>query len=244
MAAVTQRVPNYLGGVSRQTDDKKLANQVTECLNGYPDPTFGLTKRPGFKWLANLGTGSTYDNAKWFYIHRDNDEKYVGCIKPKPNSGYGDIDVWNATTGVACTVHYDAKPWVASTDYLVGDRVTNDSGKIYQCDTAGTSAGSGGPTGTGANITDNSARWDYVAAQDAQNYLTGARTNYDVLTVQDTSIITNNLHTVTTIDEPPFTANKKATLILSDTPAGDYNVTIDGTPISLSLIHISEPRDS
>ena len=69
MAAVTQRVSNYLGGVSRQSDDKKLPNQVRECLNGYPDPTFGLTKRPGFKWIANLGTGTTYDNSKWFYIH-------------------------------------------------------------------------------------------------------------------------------------------------------------------------------
>ena len=48
MAAVTQRINNYLGGVSRQSDDKKLPGQVRECLNGYPDPTFGLTKRPGF----------------------------------------------------------------------------------------------------------------------------------------------------------------------------------------------------
>ena len=65
MAAVTQRVPNYLGGVSKQSDDKKLPNQVKVCLNGYPDPTFGLTKRPGFKWISNLGTGTTYDNSKW-----------------------------------------------------------------------------------------------------------------------------------------------------------------------------------
>ena len=169
MAAITQRVSNYLGGVSRQSDDKKLPNQVRECLNGYPDPTFGLTKRPGFKWIANLGTGTTYDNAKWFYIHRDNDEKYIGCIKPKPSSGNGDIDIWNATTGVACTVNY----------------------------------------GTGA-----------------QAYLTGARTNYDVLTVQDTSIITNNLHTVTTIAAPSFIAKSEATLVLSDTPVGKFNVTI------------------
>ena len=49
MAAVTQRVSNYLGGVSRQSDDKKLPGQVTELINGYPDVTIGLTKRPGFK---------------------------------------------------------------------------------------------------------------------------------------------------------------------------------------------------
>ena len=77
MTAVTQRIDNYLGGVSKQSDDKKLPGQVRECLNGYPDPTFGLTKRPGFKWIANLGTGTTYDSSRWFYIHRDNNEKYT-----------------------------------------------------------------------------------------------------------------------------------------------------------------------
>ena len=226
MAAITQRVPNYLGGVSKQSDDKKLPNQVKECLNGYPDPTFGLTKRPGFKWIANLGTGTTYDNCKWFYIHRDNDEKYIGCIKPKPNSGYGDIDIWNASTGVVCNVYYDAAPWVASTSYIVGDRVLNGS-KVYQCDTAGTSAGSGGPTGTGTDIADNSARWDYVTSTlDAQHYLTGTRTNYDILTVQDTSIICNNLKTVEEIDAPNYNTKARAALVLSGSPVGKYNVEI------------------
>ena len=225
MAAITQRVSNYLGGVSKQSDDKKLPNQVRECLNGYPDPTFGLTKRPGFKWITNLGTGTTYDNCKWFYIHRDDDERYIGCIKPKPSSGNGDIDIWNATTGTVCNVYYDAKPWAASTAYVVGDKVVNGA-KVYQCDTAGTSAGSGGPTGTGANISDNSARWDYVSAQDAQNYLTGARTNYDILTVQDTSIICNNLKVVEELDAPTYNTKGTAALVLSGSPVGKYNVKI------------------
>jgi len=159
MTAVTQRIDNYLGGVSKQPDDKKLPGQVRECLNGYPDPTFGLTKRPGLKWIANLGTGTTYDSSKWFYINRDNDEKYIGCIKPAGGST-GDIDIWNATTGVACTVNY----------------------------------------GTGA-----------------QAYLTGARTNYHLLTVQDTTIVSNNLITAAKIADPSYTANKQATLELSGT---------------------------
>lgn len=57
-----------------------------------------------------------------------------------------------------------AGAWAASTAYSVGDYVTNDSGKLYVCDTSGTSAASGGPTGTGANITDGTAQWDYLAA--------------------------------------------------------------------------------
>ena len=176
MPAITQRIDNYLGGVSKQSDDKKLPGQVTECLNGYPDPTFGLTKRPGLKWIANLGTGTTYDNSKWFYIARTADEKYIGCIKPKPNSGYGDIDIWNIN-GTACTITMD--------------------------------------TSTATN---------------AVNYLTGARTNYDVLTVQDVSIITNNLHTAAAQAEPTFNANRKATVVLSGSPlSNEYKIIMNGT---------------
>jgi uncharacterized phage protein gp47/JayE len=54
--------------------------------------------------------------------------------------------------------------WGASTEYEERDLVTNDSGKIYYCVTEGTSAGSGGPTGTGSAITDGTVVWKYVAA--------------------------------------------------------------------------------
>ena len=301
MAAITQRVSNYLGGVSKQSDDKKLPNQVRECLNGYPDPTFGLTKRPGFKWITNLGTGTTYDNCKWFYIHRDDDEKYIGCIKPasiavtsngtsgatdktgvavNATSGsgnkdsttvnltasggvvtgitfkdagsnfatndtititaaaagtganvvgtitLGDIDIWNATSGAVCNVYYDAKPWANNTSYVIGDKVIN-GGKIYVCDQNGLSVASGsGPSGTGSDIADNTARWDYVSAQDAQSCLTGLRTNYDVLTVQDTSIICNNLKTVEALTPPTYNSKSSAALVLSGSPIGKYNIKI------------------
>ena len=175
MPAVTQRIDNYLGGVSRQSDDKKMPGQVRECLNGYPDPTFGLTKRPGFKWVSNLGSGTTYDSSHWFYIARDATNKYIGCITPKPGGGpHGTIAIWNATTGAACTV------------------------------------------------TETSSDYDY---------LTGARTNYHVLNLQDTSIITNNLITVAKQADPSFTANTKATLVLSGAViTGEvYTVVVDST---------------
>lgn len=53
--------------------------------------------------------------------------------------------------------------WQAATAYVIGQYVTN-GGNVYVCDQNGTSAGSGGPTGTGSNIADNTARWDYVSA--------------------------------------------------------------------------------
>lgn len=98
MPTVTQRISSYLGGVSRQSDDKMMAGQVRECYNAFPDATYGLTKRPGFKHIANLGT--TLDDARWFYINRETTEKYVGCIKG------GALYIWNVITGVACTITY------------------------------------------------------------------------------------------------------------------------------------------
>tara|TARA_B100000085_G_scaffold69694_2_gene62394 strand:- start:2207 stop:4828 length:2622 start_codon:yes stop_codon:yes gene_type:complete len=175
MAAVTQRIPNYLGGVSRQPDDKKLPGQVVDVINGYPDVALGLTKRPGIQHITNLGTGTTYDNCKWFYIHRDNDERYIGCITPASGGNPGDIDIWNAVTGVACTVNY----------------------------------------GTGA-----------------QAYLSGTRNDYDVLTVQDTSIITNKTVTVGTQTAVAHTADLKATVVLVDVAySAEYKVevTVSGT---------------
>ena len=111
MASVTQRIPHYLGGVSKQSDIKKFPGQVRECINAYPEPTFGLMKRPGFSFLHSLdqstgGTdfsGTALDNAKWFYINRDDDETYIGCIIN------GAIHIWNGKANnsgqyVKCTV--------------------------------------------------------------------------------------------------------------------------------------------
>ncbi|MBL40035.1 MAG: hypothetical protein CL761_01735 [Chloroflexi bacterium] len=173
MPAVTQRVDNYLGGVSRQSDDKKLPGQVEECLNGYPDPTFGLTKRPGFQWIANLGTGTTYDNSKWFYISRTEGERYIGCITPVPSGqSQGAIAIWNAVTGASASITY----------------------------------------GTGA-----------------QAYLTGTRTDYDVLTVQDVSIITNKTKTAAVTAAPSFTANSQGTIkLIGDANNIPYSITVAG----------------
>lgn len=57
--------------------------------------------------------------------------------------------------------------WASSTAYVVGQKVKN-SGNIYICITAGTSAGSGGPSTTSSDITDNTAHWKYLFAQSMQ----------------------------------------------------------------------------
>ena len=63
--------------------------------------------------------------------------------------------------GVRWTVFAPAA-WGSSTLYQAGTYVTNDGGKLYVCTVGGTSAGSGGPTGSGsAAITDNTCTWEY-----------------------------------------------------------------------------------
>jgi len=91
MAAVTQTIPNFLGGVSKQTDVKKQPGQVTEILNGYPEPTYGLLKRNGSQHLGYIYEFfDNFTDGHWFTISRDNDENYIGVITKA-----GKIRIWN-----------------------------------------------------------------------------------------------------------------------------------------------------
>ena len=183
MAAVTQRVVNYLSGVSKQPDSKKFPGQVRECINGLPDVTLGMTKRPGFKFISKLkntsGTdfsGTQLDGAKWFHINRDATASYIGCITPKVGSTNGSIYIWNADTGAACTI-------------------TNGS---------------------------------------AHTYLTGGKANYDILTIQDKTIVTNNLVTVTALPAPTsFVAQSRGTILLS--LLGALEASIQSTTFEVKL---------
>ena len=178
MAAVTQKISNYLSGVSKQADSKKLPGQVRECLNGFPDVTLGLTKRPGFKFISKLkntsGTdfsGTQLDGAKWFYINRSA-TKYIGCITPEASGTNGTIHVWNADTGAACTIT---------------DKTTN-------------------------------------AALGAHAYLDGNKSNYDVLTVDAATFITNNSKVITAKAAPTFVANSRGTILISTLPDGESSI--------------------
>ena len=133
MAAVTQLTPNFLGGVSRQTDDKKLDGQVVDIINGYPDPTYGLVKRASsaYLWTLNRPYSETpfqegdLKDGFWFYAEReiqvtaDNKDKYpdrlegdvylnqyLCCIKD------GKVYVWDSLTGKPQPV------FVTDTEYL------------------------------------------------------------------------------------------------------------------------------
>jgi len=75
MSTVTQRIPNFLGGISQQPDYLKFPGQLVDCENAFPDYALGLLKRPGAKFTAELYNAST--SGRWFSILRDNNEKYI-----------------------------------------------------------------------------------------------------------------------------------------------------------------------
>jgi hypothetical protein len=98
MTAISQKLPNLIGGVSQQPDTLKFSNQFRSCTNYYPDLTFGLAKRPGIKGTKKLA--GAVDNGTWFTIFRDEDEKYIIQF-----SKAGVLRIWNARTGAQQTVN-------------------------------------------------------------------------------------------------------------------------------------------
>lgn len=182
MAAVSQRIPNYIGGVSQQPDDLKFPGQLKTCINAYPDPTFGLIKRPGGAFLAelkdssnNLIVPSTLDNGKWFSIFRDSTEQYIGVIKGTT------ISIWSLIDGTPRTVSYGAG---------------------------------------------------------ATSYLTGSKDDYDILTINDYTFITNKTVVVTSQAAPSYIYGNRATIRLQEVEYGAvYEVKINSTTISYTTFN-------
>jgi hypothetical protein len=103
MSAISQVIPNLLGGVSQQPDPLKLPGQVREAKNVLLDPTFGCRKRPPTEFIAKLASDIP-KSAKWFPIFRDENERYITAIYKNPATGNTVLRVWEADTGVERTV--------------------------------------------------------------------------------------------------------------------------------------------
>jgi len=89
MATVTQKIPNYLGGVSQQAEELMLPGQVLEALNAYADPALGLAKRTGLEFISDLrnttntsavSPSNILRSAKWFPIFLGPGANFFGCV--------------------------------------------------------------------------------------------------------------------------------------------------------------------
>jgi len=103
MTGITQKVPNYIGGISQQPDELMPLGSVRDALNVIPDVTNGLSKRPGGRLLNPL---TTVEEGTWFHIYRDKDEQYLGHILYN-----GTVMVYDLNNqGLPCKVDYSDKP--------------------------------------------------------------------------------------------------------------------------------------
>ena len=169
MAAINQRIPNFLGGVSQQPDSIKFPGQLRVCDNAVPDVTFGLTKRPPGEFVNKL-TNAT-DNGYWYEILRDGDEKFLIQID-KDQTSAKPIRIWTLNditvinTGNASTSYYEAVSGYTTT----GDVI---------------------PAGKELELTNSSGDSVY-------SYLSGAEKPYSLQTIQDLIVIANPSKTVGT----------------------------------------------
>ena len=203
MPAVTQLTPNFLGGVSRQNDDKKLEGQLTECVNGYPDPTYGLLKRPGMQFTSVLKkangdafTETELAGAAWFFVERGAAGSYIGAIKGT------NIYVWTAADGTWCNVTNNA------TNYLTGTQQNDYHFRSIQdttiitnrtVDTAMEAAGTfvANSVATIKLVTLTDGAEYFVTLQDVESTSTAqASTTFDDMLIYDSGNINTNHHLV------------------------------------------------
>ena len=111
MTAITQRIPDFFGGINEAPDLYKGQGQVSEAENCIPDLTRGLYKRPGAQRVGSTSNSVNNDYGKlvgvdtssnhWFHYYRDESEgSYIGQVKTD-----GTVAMWSCNTGEAITVN-------------------------------------------------------------------------------------------------------------------------------------------
>jgi hypothetical protein len=139
-----------MGGFNARDGGGEMAPQF--CVRSWNmiAGDLGVRARLGYReYFTGLGNaGSDTEVREVFYYHAS----ASASDKVFATTARGIYDVTTSRAG-----------WAASTAYVIGDVVVNDDGKVYTCDQDGTSASSGGPTGTAANTADGTTRWDYTS---------------------------------------------------------------------------------
>ena len=106
MASITQTIPSFTGGISQQPDELVLPGQVKDLVNGIPDITDGLVKRPGSRFISALSGAST---GTWFSYYRDESEgAYIGQVQRN-----GAVKIWD--TGGTLRHNGSANAYLAHT---------------------------------------------------------------------------------------------------------------------------------
>jgi len=139
MASVTQKVSNYVLGISTQPDEKKIPGQVVDLVNGVPDVVNQLTKRPGSQLVKEITTTSnpygdsktyavsTAANSKWFSIYTKSDEQYIGQC-----AADGAVTVWRCSDGASIPVDYSDVTGTNVATYLDNTALSDEKSSDIQ----------------------------------------------------------------------------------------------------------------
>lgn len=136
------------------------ANPIVRIRTG-PPPANPAAARSGTVLATITTAADPFSNASGGV------KTLLGTWQDAATDASGDPGHFEIMDSAGTTCHFQsecAAPWQANRNYSLGACVTNDSGKVYRCTTAGVAAASGGPTGTGATIADNAAVWAYIGA--------------------------------------------------------------------------------
>ena len=192
MAAINQRIPNFLGGVSQQPDSIKFPGQLRVCDNAVPDVTFGLIKRPAAEFIAKL-TNAQSEGGMWYQLQRDDDERFVMQIISSTTASDQQIRVWTLQDITAATGFYNTVPKPGGGNYGNGEVI---------------------PAGTELTVKNNgSSTWSssYLRrAMDGNNIKN--KGSYAICQIADTTVIANpEKYVATTHDKPVLDGSKSST---------------------------------
>lgn len=141
-----------LSGAMPATPETALSGNTTLATAAYSATAFGA---PSYSSGNMQAAGSFTANV--------NPVANGGCVFARHYKSDGTTVIADYTVGSA---------WIASNVTAVGQYCTN-GGNTYRCTAAGTTAASGGPTGTGTGIADGTVTWDYVGAGQLFDILMG-----------------------------------------------------------------------
>ena len=139
MASITQKINNYVQGISEQPDEYKVPGQVVNLKNAIPDIVLGCTKRPGSHLVKDITTTSnpygdsktyavdTGSHSKWFPIYTDNEVQYIGQVS---NSGV--VNIWRCSDGASIPVDYASVTGTNKVDYLDNSSLSDEKSSDIQ----------------------------------------------------------------------------------------------------------------
>lgn len=137
------------------TNDVANTSDAAATIFGRIDAMATIAESQGAKVLL-LAVTPRGDDTGWTAEQEQRRVALNDLLAARSRSLYIDTDTAMREPGAA-----SGTAWAPSTAYAVGDRVVNGA-ELYIVLTAGTSAASGGPSGTDTSITDGSVVWVFL----------------------------------------------------------------------------------